>query len=88
MTEDTAEVRDIGPAAGLTQDELALRSGVAQPNIAAYTRNIAHRYEQIDYEIIWNTLVHRLPAEADQVRRILDGDAPELGSVVSGEDDE
>lgn len=30
------EVRDIRLAAGLTQDELAARSGVAQPNIAAY----------------------------------------------------
>lgn len=30
------EVRDIRLAAGLTQDELATRTGVAQPNIAAY----------------------------------------------------
>lgn len=30
------EVRDLRDAAGLTQDELAARSGVAQPNIAAY----------------------------------------------------
>ena len=29
-------VRDLRAAAGLTQDELATRSGVAQPNIAAY----------------------------------------------------
>lgn len=31
-----SEVRDLRLAAGLTQDELAVRSGVAQPNIAAY----------------------------------------------------
>ena len=30
------EVRDLCLAAGLTQDKLAERSGVAQPNIAAY----------------------------------------------------
>ncbi|WP_198157814.1 XRE family transcriptional regulator [Mycobacterium celatum] len=30
------DVRDLRLAAGLTQDELAARSGVAQPNIAAY----------------------------------------------------
>lgn len=30
------EVRDLRRAAGSTQDELAARSGVAQPNIAAY----------------------------------------------------
>ena len=31
-----SEVQDLRVAAGLTQDELAARSGVAQPNIAAY----------------------------------------------------
>ena len=31
-----SEVRELRVAAGLTQDELAARSGVAQPNIAAY----------------------------------------------------
>ncbi|WP_197745674.1 XRE family transcriptional regulator [Mycobacterium heidelbergense] len=31
-----SEVGDLRRAAGLTQDELAARSGVAQPNIAAY----------------------------------------------------
>lgn len=33
-----SEVRDVRRAAGLTQAELAARSGVAQPNIAAYER--------------------------------------------------
>jgi uncharacterized protein with HEPN domain len=37
------------------------------------TRNIfAHKYEQVDYEIIWNALAHRLPVEAQRVRQILD----------------
>jgi uncharacterized protein with HEPN domain len=36
------------------------------------TRNIvAHKYEQVDYEIIWNALAHRLPAEAERIRHIL-----------------
>ena len=34
----TNEVRALRIAAGLTQDELATRSGVAQPNIAAYEK--------------------------------------------------
>ena len=36
------------------------------------TRNIvAHRYDQVDYEIIWTALADRLPEDAEQVRRIL-----------------
>lgn len=86
-----AILHKIGEAVARLPDEFV----AAHPNVAwrsmKATRNIvAHRYGQIDYEIIWNALVHRLPAEADQVRRILDGDPPELGSgpVVGGEDDE
>lgn len=36
MIRSVSEVGDLRRAAGLTQDELAARSGVAQPNIAAY----------------------------------------------------
>lgn len=49
---------------------------VAYPNVAwrsmKATRNIvAHEYEQVDYDIIWNALAHRLPVEADRIRAIL-----------------
>lgn len=44
------------------------------------TRNlVAHQYEQVDYEIIWNALVHRLPQEAAKIRQIrgqIGGDRP------------
>jgi uncharacterized protein with HEPN domain len=37
------------------------------------TRNIvAHDYEQVDYEIIWNALAIRLPRETATVRSLLD----------------
>jgi uncharacterized protein with HEPN domain len=36
------------------------------------TRNIvAHKYDQVDYDIIWNALARRLPVEADRIRQIL-----------------
>jgi uncharacterized protein with HEPN domain len=49
---------------------------VAYPDVAwrsmKATRNIvAHEYEQVDYDIIWNALAHRLPVEADRIRQIL-----------------
>lgn len=35
-------------------------------------RNIvAHAYEQVDYEMIWNALSIRLPAEIEHIRAIL-----------------
>lgn len=37
------------------------------------TRNlVAHEYEQIDYDIIWNALATRLPASAEVMRDILE----------------
>lgn len=48
----------------------------AHPDVAwrsmKATRNIvAHGYEQVDYELIWNALSNRLPAEADRIRDVL-----------------
>lgn len=41
------------------------------------TRNIvAHQHDQIDYEIIWNALAHRLPREMDVVRDLLRDERP------------
>lgn len=38
------------------------------------TRNvIAHGYGQVDYGIIWNAFVGRLPMEAENIRRLLGG---------------
>ena len=37
------------------------------------TRNmVAHRYEQVDYEIIWRAFEGRLPKEADRIHEILE----------------
>lgn len=42
------------------------------------TRNVvAHKYDHVDYEIIWNALAHRLPAEASRIREILINHAAE-----------
>ena len=36
------------------------------------TRNlVAHRYDQVDYEILWAALARQLPIEAERVREIL-----------------
>jgi len=34
---------------------------------------VAHQYDHVDYELIWNALAHRLPREADAWRSILRG---------------
>jgi uncharacterized protein with HEPN domain len=67
-----AILHKIGEAVARLPDEFI----VGYPDVAwrsmKATRNIiAHRYEQVDYDIIWNGLAHRLPAEADRIRQIL-----------------
>jgi uncharacterized protein with HEPN domain len=38
------------------------------------TRNrVAHQYQAVDYDIVWNALARDLPHEVAAVRRILDG---------------
>lgn len=37
---------------------------------------VAHEYDQVDYQLIWNALVHRLPREAEAWRHILGDDVP------------
>jgi uncharacterized protein with HEPN domain len=41
------------------------------PAIPERDRIVAHKYEQVDYEIIWNALAHRLPTEAERIRHIM-----------------
>ncbi|BBZ49959.1 hypothetical protein MHEI_16760 [Mycobacterium heidelbergense] len=42
--------------------------------------DVAHKYDHVDYEFVWNALVHRLPGEAGRIREILiDGAAEGLG---------
>lgn len=46
--------------------EVAWRSMKATRNI------VAHEYDQVDYQIIWNALQNRLPAEAELIRQVFD----------------
>lgn len=34
---------------------------------------VAHQYEQVDYQIVWNALARRLPDEINLIRPILSG---------------
>ena len=65
-------LHNIGEAVARLPDEFV----TAHPKVAwrsmKATRNVvAHKYEQVDYQLIWNALVNRLPAEAARIREIL-----------------
>lgn len=45
--------------------DVAWRSMKAARNI------VAHDYEQVDYDILWNVLANRMPAEAERIRAAL-----------------
>ncbi|HET9877440.1 MAG TPA: HepT-like ribonuclease domain-containing protein [Mycobacterium sp.] len=67
-----AILHKIGEAvARLPDDFVTDHAGVAWRSMKATRNIVAHRYEQVDYQIIWNALAHRLPAEADRIRQIL-----------------
>ncbi|TWP38548.1 HepT-like ribonuclease domain-containing protein [Leekyejoonella antrihumi] len=67
-----AILHKIGEAVARLPEEFT----VAHPEVAwrsmRATRNIvAHEYEQVDYNIIWNAFAGRLPHEAHLIRRAL-----------------
>lgn len=67
-----AILHKIGEAVARLPDEfVAAHPDVAWRSMKA-TRNIVAHHYQVDYEIIWNALVSRLPAEADRIRLILE----------------
>lgn len=67
-----AILHKIGEAAARLPDEfVADHPGVAWRSMKATRNIVAHQYEQVDYGIIWNALVHRLPVEAERIREIL-----------------
>lgn len=39
--------------------------------IKAMRNIVAHQYEQVDYDIIWNAMTNRLPDDARRIRTIL-----------------
>jgi uncharacterized protein with HEPN domain len=72
-----AILHKVGEAVVRLPDEfIAAYPDVAWRSMKATRNIVAHKYEQIDYDIIWNALAHRLPAEADRIRQLLTGLAP------------
>lgn len=58
--------------ARLPDDFIAAHPDVAWRSMKAVRNVVAHEYEQVDYDIIWNALAHRMPGEAQRMRHILD----------------
>ena len=71
-----AILHKIGEAVARLPDEFtADHPEVAWRSMKAIRNLVAHEYDQVDYQIIWNTLAVRLPVEADRIRQILDSPA-------------
>jgi uncharacterized protein with HEPN domain len=69
-----AILHKIGEAVARLPDEfIASHPGVAWRSMKATRNIVAHQNEHVDYDMIWNALARRLPAEADAIRQILDG---------------
>lgn len=67
-----AILHKIGEAVNrLPEDFIAAHPDVAWRSMKATRNIVAHEYEQVDYDIIWNALANRLPVEADRIRQIL-----------------
>lgn len=67
-----AVLHKIGEAVARLPDEFVADHPAVSWRSMKATRNIvAHEYEQVDYEIIWNALAHRLPREMEVVRDLL-----------------
>lgn len=68
-----AILHKIGEAvARLPDGFVAAHPDVAWRSMKATRNIVAHQYDQVDYEIIWNALARRLPIEADRIRLILE----------------
>ncbi|ORA39755.1 hypothetical protein BST20_08230 [Mycobacterium branderi] len=68
-----AILHKIGEAvARLPDGFVAAHPDVAWRSMKATRTIVARQYDQVDYEIIWNALVRRLPVEADRIRLILE----------------
>ena len=67
-----AILHKIGEAvARLPEEFICAYPDVAWRSMKATRNIVAHEYEQVDYDIIWNALAHRLPVEADRIRQVL-----------------
>ncbi len=71
-----AVLHKIGEAVSRLPDEFLQQHPEVSWRAMRGMRNVvAHQYEQMDYQLIWNALAHRLPPEAEAWRSILDDDA-------------
>lgn len=69
-----AILHKIGDAvARLPEEFVAANPDVAWRSMKATRNIVAHKYDQVDYEIIWNALERRLPLEAACIREIIVG---------------
>lgn len=67
-----AVLHKIGEAVSRLPDEFVNEHPEVPWRAMKATRNIvAHAYEQVDYQIIWNALAIRLPAVSERIRAIL-----------------
>lgn len=70
-----AILHKIGEAVSRLPDEFVQAHPEVPWRAMKATRNlVAHAYEQVDYQIIWNAFAVRLPAESERIRAILDED--------------
>ena len=68
-----AVLHKIGEAvARLPDDFVSIHPDVPWRRMRAARNLVAHRYEQVDYGLIWNAFAEDLPRDADRIRRILD----------------
>ncbi|TAM71831.1 MAG: DUF86 domain-containing protein [Microbacteriaceae bacterium] len=82
-----AIMHKIGEAvARLPAEVIAEHPDVAWRSMKAARNVVAHDYEQMDYEILWNVLVDRMPAEAERIRAVLSpiDDTEQHGSRLQG----
>lgn len=67
-----AILHKIGEAVSRLPDEFLAAHPEVPWRAMKATRNIvAHKYEQVDYEILWNGLAGRLPGEMQHIRAVI-----------------
>ena len=62
----------VGEASGsLTEDTINRFPNVEWPIIKSFRNILVHEYFGIDYKIIWNAIIHRIPELKDKIENIL-----------------
>ncbi|HET7389096.1 MAG TPA: HepT-like ribonuclease domain-containing protein [Nocardioidaceae bacterium] len=67
-----AVLHKIGEAVARLPDEfVAAHPEVPWRSMKGMRNIVAHAYEQVDYQIVWNSLERRLPLETQRIRDLL-----------------